>query len=114
MTSKVSKLSRSKLSGKKGLSLTITTDEPATAKVELVTKRTVKGKVKETTVASAQATSTAAGPITLKLKIKKSRLPKAGTKATLRFTATDAAGNVGRARAPAPNSPSAGAAGVRA
>lgn len=96
VTSKVSKLSRSKLSGKKGLSLTITTDEPATAKVELVTKRTVKGKVKETTVASAQATSTAAGPITLKLKIKKSRLPKAGTKATLRFTATDAAGNVGR------------------
>lgn len=100
VTSKVSKLSRSKLAGSKGLTLTITTDEAATAKVELITTSKVKGKTKEKVIASAQAKSTAAGAITLKLKIKRSKLPKAGTKATLRFTATDAAGNVGRESAP--------------
>ncbi len=98
VTSKVSKLARSKLL--KGFTIKITTDEAAAAKVELVVKTKSKGKTKEKTVGSAEAKATAPGEIKLKLKVKASKAPKKGTKATLRFSLTDAAGNVGRVSVP--------------
>ncbi|MBJ7472408.1 MAG: hypothetical protein JHD16_13965, partial [Solirubrobacteraceae bacterium] len=100
LVSKVGKLSRSKLSSKSGLTVKITTDEPAAAKLELVIKVKSKGKSKDKVVGTAEAKVAAAGEIQLKLKIKKSKVPKKGTKATLRFTLTDAAGNVGRLSEP--------------
>lgn len=97
IVSNVKKLSRTKLSGKSGLTLKVTTDEPATAKVELVVKTKSKGKTVERVLGTATAKATAAGEISMKLKVRKTKLPKKGTKATLRVTLTDGAGNIGRA-----------------
>ncbi len=91
MTSSVRTLSRKRLAA--GLTIKVTTDEPATAKLELLTSTRRKGKTTERVVGSVSARAAAAGELRLKLKIASKRLPKAGTKATLRFTLTDLAGN---------------------
>lgn len=90
--SKVSRLPRSKLA--KGQTITVTSDEPVTAKLELLIKTKRKGKTTERAIGTVTIKTTAAGEIRLKLKVAKARVPKAGTKATLRFTLTDLAGNV--------------------
>ncbi|MDO9354843.1 MAG: choice-of-anchor Q domain-containing protein, partial [Solirubrobacteraceae bacterium] len=86
-------LKRSKLAGKSGLELVAKVDEAATVGVELVVKSTKKGKTTERVLGSATTKTTAAGRAKLALKIKASKLGKGSLKATLRFTATDAAGN---------------------
>ncbi len=91
VTSSVRTLSRKRLAA--GLTIKVTTDEPATAKLELLTSTRRKGKTTERVVGSVSARAAAAGELRLKLKIASKRLPKAGTKATLRFTLTDLAGN---------------------